>query len=205
MPEVGILDYQAGNIRSIANAFQYLGARVEPVHTSADVARSTHLVLPGVGAFGFCIARLRASGLLSVVEEWAFVQRRPLLGICVGMQMLADNSDELGEQQGLGWLGGNVRKLQSSDPKIRVPHVGWDSVTFEENFGDFRKGDSSDFYFDHSYAYGTPSRGQILGTCSHGDRFCAAIRYENLVAVQFHPEKSQAAGIRFIRGFLALY
>jgi imidazole glycerol-phosphate synthase subunit HisH len=204
LPDVGLIDYQAGNIRSIANAFEHLGARVKPVRTVADIAGTTHLVLPGVGAFGFCVERLRGSGLLPAIEEWTFIQQRPILGICVGMQLLADTSDELGLQHGLGWVGGEVRKLQSREPGVRVPHVGWNTVSFEEEFGEYRQGGQGDFYFDHSYAYRTPTKGRVLGVCHHGESFCAAIRRDNLVAVQFHPEKSQAAGMRLLRGFLSL-
>lgn len=204
MPDIGLIDYQAGNIRSIANAFEHLGARVHPVRAADDLGRVTHLVLPGVGAFGFCAERLHASGLIPDIEEWVFVKRKPILGICVGMQLLADTSDEMGTQQGLRWMGGEVRKLQSSEPDVRVPHVGWNTVTFEEDFGEYRKGGQADFYFDHSYAYRKPTNGKVLASCAHGETFCAAIRRENLVAAQFHPEKSQTAGARFLRAFLSM-
>jgi imidazole glycerol-phosphate synthase subunit HisH len=201
---VGIIDYGAGNLRSIENAFEHLGARVLLVRTPGDVAGATHLLLPGVGAFGFCAERLRASGLIPAIEYWAFTERRPLLGICVGMQLLADDSDELGAQVGLGWMGGPVRLLQSADPLVRIPHVGWNTARFEASFGDFRAGDEADFYFDHSYAYRMPRQADMLATCWHGEAFNAALRRDNLVAAQFHPEKSQAAGMRFLRGFLAM-
>lgn len=201
---VGLVDYQAGNIQSIANAFDHLGARTVRVHSDADLDNLTHLLLPGVGAFGYCVERLRASGLMPALEDWLFKRKKPLLGICVGMQMLADSSDELGMQEGLGWIGGQVRRLQSDDAAIRVPHVGWNTVQFDEDFGEYRKGDGADFYFDHSYAYGAPTQGQLLATCTHGKTFSAVIRRDNLVAAQFHPEKSQSAGMRFLRSFLAM-
>lgn len=201
---VGLIDYQAGNLQSIANAIEHLGAQVRRVASPADVASASHLVLPGVGAFGFCADRLRASGLLPTLEQWVLGEERPILGICVGMQLAADGSDELGQQRGLGWGGGMVRQLQSTSREIRVPHVGWNTVTFDEDFGDFRSGDSADFYFDHSYAYQAPTLAHRVARCTHDQTFCAVIRRGNLVAAQFHPEKSQTAGLRFLRGFLEM-
>ena len=121
---VGIVDYEAGNVRSIDNAFAYLGARTVRVRGEQDLAECSHLVLPGVGAFGFCAERLLASGLTDRLQHWALIERRPLLGICVGMQLLADGSEESPHAPGLGWIGGAVRKLAAT-PGIRVPHVGW--------------------------------------------------------------------------------
>lgn len=201
---VGLIDYQAGNIQSISNAIEYLGARSVRIASSADFDEVTHLLLPGVGAFGYCADRLRISGLLPAIEEWTFEKKQPILGICVGMQLLADTSDELGIQQGLGWAGGSVDLLKCEDPTIRVPHVGWNTVEFEDDFGEYRKGDSADFYFDHSYAYSKPSHGHTIASCTHGRTFSAVIKRENLIAAQFHPEKSQAAGMKFLRSFLEM-
>lgn len=201
---VGIIDYQAGNVQSIANTIDYLGAQSLRVRSSADLDRATHLLLPGVGAFGYCADRLRASGLLPDLEEWTFSKKRPILGICVGMQLLANTSEELGLQRGLGWAGGSVKRLPSDSAEIRVPHVGWNTVEFEEDFGEYRKGDSADFYFDHSFGYEMPTLGKRTASCTHGTTFSAVIRRDNLVAAQFHPEKSQTAGMRFLRSFLAM-
>jgi len=201
---VGVIDYGAGNIRSIVNALEHVGATTLRVAVPADVAGATHLLLPGVGAFGFCADRLRASGLLPALSEWTLEARRPMLGICVGMQLLADASEELGHQRGLGWTGGSVRALRAAPPDVRVPHVGWNTVRFEEAFGDFAADGEAEFYFDHSFALDAPGQGRRLATCSHGQTFCAALRHGNLVAAQFHPEKSQTAGMRFLRGFLSL-
>jgi imidazole glycerol-phosphate synthase subunit HisH len=201
---VGVLDYRAGNIRSIVNAFEHLGAQTRLVSHESHFSGLSHVVLPGVGAFGFCAERLRDSGLLPALQRWTLDDQRPLLGICVGMQILADSSDELGLQQGLGWGGGKVERLHPSPPATRVPHVGWNSVSFDAAFGDFAAGDEADFYFDHSYAYAMPTRAQRLAACTHGQTFSAVIRHGNLVAAQFHPEKSQTAGMRFLRGFLAV-
>lgn len=204
MPNVGLIDYRVGNIQSLSNAIEHIGAHVHIVRTIADMAGVTHLILPGVGAFGFCADRLKSTGMLPALEEWAFAQCNPILGICVGMQLLADSSEELGMQEGLGWIGGRVCKLKFEPPNIRVPHVGWNTAIFNEDFGEFHKDEQVDFYFDHSYAYQIPTHGQVLAGCHHGDLFSAAIRRDNIVGAQFHPEKSQSSGMRFLRGFLAM-
>lgn len=201
---VGVVDYQAGNLRSIVNALEHLGAGVQRVSDADDMQLCTHLLLPGVGAFGFCAQQLRTSGLLPALKEWALDLQRPLLGICVGMQLLAETSDELGEQQGIGWAGGRVRRLQPLDAAIRVPHVGWNNVRFDEAFGEFEASAEADFYFDHSYAYRMPTIARRVAACTHGETFSAVIRRGQLVAAQFHPEKSQTAGMRFLRSFLAM-
>jgi glutamine amidotransferase len=198
---VGLIDYQAGNIQSIDNALSHLGARVRRVVREGDIEGCTHLVLPGVGAFGFCADRLRASGLTPAVRSWALDQQRPLLGICVGMQLLAGGSEESPASPGLGWLGGTVRKFAAGEG-IRVPHVGWNTVEFVTPFGDFGGSATADFYFDHSFAWDRPADGDVVGECTHGVRFSAVVRRGNVVAAQFHPEKSQSAGLRFLGGFL---
>jgi glutamine amidotransferase len=199
---IGIVDYQAGNLQSISNAFEHLGSLVSRVTREADLSGCTHLVLPGVGAFGFCGERFARSGLIQAVRRWAFEDRRPLLGICVGMQLLADSSEESPDVPGLGWMGGRVCALAGGGV-VRIPHVGWNTVRFELACGDFQPGDQADFYFDHSFAYGLPERGQRVAYCKHGATFSAVIARENVTAVQFHPEKSQSAGLRLLRGFLA--
>jgi len=199
---VGIVDYQAGNIQSIENAFDHQGARVVRVHAEADLAACSHLVLPGVGAFGFCAEKLRATGLVDNIRRWALDDQRPLLGICVGMQLLADGSEESPNAPGLGWLGGDVRRIPGA-AGIRVPHVGWNTVEFAAGFGEYAAGSAGDFYFDHSFAHAGPREGETLGYCAHGLRFSAMLRRGSIVAVQFHPEKSQTAGMKILQGFLA--
>jgi glutamine amidotransferase len=201
---VGLVDYQAGNLQSIGNAFELLGARVLPISDAAAFAACSHIVLPGVGAFGFCAERLRDSGMVGSLHDWAFVHGRPLLGICVGMQLLADESEESPGIAGLGWLGGRVKRLEPSAGGVRVPHVGWNSVEFGADVGEFKAGNSADFYFDHSFACGAPAHGDLIGRCRHGRIFGAVWRLRNTLACQFHPEKSQSAGLRFLRGFLRL-
>lgn len=203
---VGVIDYHSGNIRSVVNAIEAVDVESRLVRHSEDVQGCSHLVLPGVGAFGFCADRLRDSGLLPELEQWALHDRRPLLGICVGMQLMADRSEELGEHEGLAWIGGSVRKLErpADQPEVRVPHVGWNEVFFKERFGLFKAGELVDFYFDHSFAYHAPRLGDEIASTYHGQSFCALIKRGNMVAVQFHPEKSQGAGARLLKSFLAM-
>lgn len=204
-PIVGIVDYQSGNIRSVANAVEHAGAQVTDVRTAGEMAHCTHLILPGVGAFGFCAERLDASGLRPALEEWTLAHEKPLLGICVGMQLLADYSEEHGRHAGLGWINGTVRKLDNhGDPVVRIPHVGWNEVTFSSSFGDFGVGESANFYFDHSYAFDTSDTDCEAAVCHHGRTFSAMIRRNNIVAAQFHPEKSQTSGMRLLRGFFGI-
>jgi imidazole glycerol-phosphate synthase subunit HisH len=198
---VGIVEYQAGNTQSIQNAFMHLGARTVRVHAAADLTGCSHLVLPGVGAFGFCAEQLHASGLLASLSRWALDERRPLLGICVGMQLLASSSEESAGVPGLGWVGGVVRRIAPAG-SIRVPHVGWNTVEIEGELGEFPAGSRADFYFDHSYAYHDAPPGATLGRCLHGTSFSAIVRSGNITAAQFHPEKSQSVGLRFLRAFL---
>lgn len=205
MLKVGLIDYHAGNIRSIVTAFAHLGAKTQVLQSYADSEHLTHLVLPGVGAFNFCFEQLKVSGMLPMIEEWTFIKRKPILGICVGMQLLAESSDEMGLHSGLGWMKGKVQKLNSNeDTNIRIPHVGWNTVLFEKDFGEYTKNTERDFYFDHSHAYYSSTNDQVLAKVNHGQTFCAAIRQENIVAVQFHPEKSQTSGMKFLQGFLSL-
>jgi glutamine amidotransferase len=202
---IGIVDYGSGNIRSVCNAVETTGAAVELVRQARDVEGCTHVILPGVGAFGFCADRLRASGLLPALTQFALNELKPLLGICVGMQLMADYSEELGRHEGLGWVGGSVRTLERiADRSIRVPHVGWNEVVFKDAFGLFQAGEVIDFYFDHSFAFSDVEPQRELATCSHGRLFSAVIRRSNIVAVQFHPEKSQVAGMRLLKSFIAM-
>lgn len=203
MAVIGVVDYKAGNIKSIANAFEHLGHKVFSIQSSSDFSKVSHVVLPGVGAFGHCIEMLHKSGLLDSIHDWTFLQRKPLLGICVGMQILAERSFELGEHRGLGWISGELRRIKTPDPKtFKVPHVGWNTVSFQKKYGEFSSGDQSDFYFDHSYAWTVYSPSVALGICDHGERFLAAIASDNILATQFHPEKSQAAGLRLLKSFV---
>jgi glutamine amidotransferase len=194
---IGVVDYAAGNLRSLCNALETVSAGVKLVRTPEDLRECSHVVLPGVGAFGHCVDGLRRSGMIDPLAEWVMSGNRPLLGICVGMQMLADIGEEHGEKSGLGWIPGRVSQLPASR-SARVPHVGWNDVRFGPPCGPL----AGDFYFDHSFRFCPADTAHSLGVATHGIEFCAAVRKGSVLGVQFHPEKSQEAGLRFLRWFV---
>lgn len=190
-PEVVLLDYGMGNLHSVSKALERAGAEVRLVSTPGDLGMPDALVLPGVGNFGRCVTNLRAGGLDRTVLAWLEADR-PFLGICVGMQLLFEGSDE-SDQPGLGVLEGRVVRIPSA---VRVPHMGWNTV---EGAGPIFDGvDSRWFYFVHSYAADV----QGVGMCEYGLKFAAAAERGQMWATQFHPEKSAAAGLRVMANFV---
>ena len=201
MPVVGIINYGAGNIFSVTNAFNHLGVSIRIVSGLDDMEGVTHVVLPGVGAFGHCFQRLKSSGLTATLNEWALVRGRPFLGICVGMQLLANYGEELGGSPGLGYIPGIVKKIEKFDG-IRVPHVGWNNVRFTgDGVIDHQRFDG-DYYFDHSFSFLPEKTNQIWGIVEHGQEFVAAVKHKNIIGTQFHPEKSQTKGLLLLQYFL---
>jgi glutamine amidotransferase len=207
-----VIDYGSGNLRSAAKALEraaHESGLAADIQVSADPARvavADRIVLPGVGAFADCLAGLRAiDGLLAALEDTARRRARPFLGICVGMQLLAQHGLEHGRHRGLGWIEGTVKRLCPSDPALKVPHMGWNTLELTEKgaahplFAGLAA--SVHMYFVHSFAL-TENQGDVLATTEHGGRHIAAVGRENLVGVQFHPEKSQGAGLRFLTNFL---
>lgn len=175
-----------GNLRSVERAFEAAGASASVTADPGDISECDALCVPGQGIFGRCLERLRASGLDRLVREW-IDNDGPFFGICLGMQVLFDQSDEGGAQRGLGILEGDVTRLDGDE---RVPHIGWNTVGGEH------------YYFDHSYAVRPADESIVKGWCDHGGRFAAWIEKGTLAAVQFHPEKSARAGIAFLRGWI---
>ena len=202
MSSVCILDYGSGNVRSVYNLFSSLTEQVKVSNEPADIDDASHLVLPGVGAFGASMRKINDRIPLDRVEQ-SVAAGKPFLGICVGMQVLADVGTEFGDHQGLGWIPGKVERLDSGD--LPLPHVGWNdiSVRREDPLLDGLN-DSADFYYVHSYAFRPASDEHVLATTDFGETFTAAVRKDQFFGVQFHPEKSQHAGIRLVRNFLAV-
>ncbi|HEX2032201.1 MAG TPA: imidazole glycerol phosphate synthase subunit HisH [Actinomycetota bacterium] len=197
MARVAILDYGMGNLRSVARAVERAGA--EPVVTpdAAAVARADALVVPGVGAFGACMANLRRAGLEGAIHDFA-TSGRPLVGVCLGMQVLFDHSEE-GDARGLGILEGDVRRLPDG---VKVPHMGWNDVRWTADHPLVRGlADGTRFYFVHSYVC-DPAEDVGVGEAEHGRRFAAAVARDNIFAVQFHPEKSGEAGLEIYRNLV---
>ena len=208
-----IVDYGSGNLRSAAKAFERMANGV-PIAVSADpdaVAKADRLVLPGVGAFADCKAGLTAiDGMVEAIEEAASVRAVPFLGICVGMQLMADRGLEHGETEGFGWIKGDVVALQPSGdadantPGFKIPHMGWNDLAVEAgHFVLEGLGTNPHVYFVHGYHLACEDTSERLATTSYGGDVTAVVGRDNLIGTQFHPEKSQAAGLKLIENFLA--
>ncbi|MDC3062647.1 imidazole glycerol phosphate synthase subunit HisH [Candidatus Pelagibacter sp.] len=199
---IGIIEYGVGNLKSLENTFRHINNQVIRVKEDDDFDKIDYLVLPGVGAFSNCMEKLNSSKLIPQIYNWVN-KSKPLLGICVGMQMLFDSSEEFGEKKGLGIIKGKITKLNIIHSELKIPHLGWNKVTFHKKFNLFQEDTSGDFYFAHSYSFKEPENEHIIASCSHSEKFGAVVKKENTVGVQFHPEKSQDLGIKFLKSFLS--
>ncbi|MDB5690345.1 MAG: imidazole glycerol phosphate synthase subunit HisH [Sphingomonas bacterium] len=198
---IALVDYGAGNLRSVHNALLAAGATgVVVTDDPADIRGADRIVLPGVGAFAACRNALATlPGMVEALEEAAIGRGRPFLGICVGMQLMADAGEEHGRHAGLGWIGGTVRMLEPADPALKVPHMGWNDVTPTDAHALVAPGEA---YFLHSYAFDVAVPAERIAVTDHGGAVTAAVGRANLIGVQFHPEKSQAYGLAFLKRFL---
>jgi len=199
---LALIDYGAGNLHSVANALKTAGA--EAVTLTADpmvVRAADRIVLPGVGSFRACAEGLRSiPGLVEAMHERVFIGGAPFLGICVGMQLLATTGVEHGVTPGLGWIPGEVRLIERTDPAVKVPHMGWnDVVPSRHGVALIEHGEA---YFLHSYHFATDEGHDIAAMTDHGGGLTAAVARDNLVGVQFHPEKSQGYGLEMLARFL---
>lgn len=199
---IGIIDYGLGNLRSVLGAVEKLGHQGTISADAAGLAGCDKLILPGVGAFGDGMGNLRGRGLIEPLTEMVRLERKPILGICLGFQLLAETSEEFGAHEGLGWIPGHVKRIRPGDSDLRVPHVGWndfertgDCILFDE------VPDPALFYFVHSYHLETDAA-ITMGTCTYGRPLTAAVQAGNVFGTQFHPEKSQQHGLHVLRNFL---
>ena len=198
-PPVAVLDYGVGNLHSAAKALDRAGAEVRVVPTVAEAAGAAGLVVPGVGAYGACLSGLASAGGAAAVAGW-LEGGRPLLGICVGMQLLFEASEEGPVSDGVGVVPGKIRRLTGGG--VKIPHIGWDEVTVRPGSRLFAGlGDGTRFYFVHSYAP-EPDGDAVAAVCDYGGRFAAAVEHGNLFGTQFHPEKSGAAGLALLANFV---
>jgi glutamine amidotransferase len=200
---ITIVDYGLGNVAAFANMYKRLNIAASVAHTEADLVGATHLILPGVGAFDHAIEMLGASGLRDPLDRLVSAGEVRVLGVCVGMQILADSSDE-GKQRGLGWIGGSVRAL-ACDPAaaaLPLPHMGWNDVQPVEPTP-LLKGmeDQARFYFLHSYFFQCERPCNVVAEAEYGVRFACVVRRGNVYGVQFHPEKSHHWGVNLLRNF----
>lgn len=203
-----IIDYGSGNLRSAEKSFQRVARNASDIIVSArpeDVARADRIVLPGVGAFGDCHAGLMAvDGMADAINEAVITKARPFFGICVGMQLLATTGHEHGvTTKGFGWIPGEVQPIKVADPALKIPHMGWNALQFSPHplFDGLNKGDHA--YFVHSYAFRAENPDHVVARVDHGGSITAAVARDNIIGTQFHPEKSQSTGLRFIENFLA--
>jgi glutamine amidotransferase len=197
---VAVIDYDAGNTLSVTRALEKVGARVELTPDPERVARADAVVLPGVGAFGDCMRKLKERGMEGACRE-AYGSGKPFLGVCVGLQVLFEGSEESPGVEGISILPGTVVRFDVGE--LKVPHMGWNELRVERRHPVLEGLDGEAFYFVHSY-YPEPSEGRdVLGTSEYGGEFCAAAGRDNLAAVQFHPEKSSRAGLKLYENFLA--
>jgi len=204
-PSIAVIDTGICNLRSVTKALEAVGAAVRVVRDPAEAATAAPhgLVLPGVGALRDCVASLRASGLDAVVRRW-IAEDRPFLGVCLGMQALLEHSEE-GDIEGLGIFPGRVVRFRRP-AEFKIPHMGWNTVRFTQTGSPLAAGlagEGEAFYFVHSYHCVPTDPTLVLAECNYGGKFCAAIGRGRVFATQFHPEKSQAKGLRIYANFVA--
>ena len=194
-----IVDYEMGNVGSIQNMLEYIGANSIISSNPCDLESAAKIILPGVGAFDRAMGNLASRNLITVLNKRVNADGVPILGICLGMQLFAKNSEE-GQTLGLGWLDAQIVRLRFDDPTLRVPHMGWNTVAYNDAPPDPVAGK---YYFVHSYHMICNNKGDIWATCQYGSQITAAVKRGNIWGVQFHPEKSHKYGAEFFRRFVS--
>jgi len=201
---IAVVDYGMGNLRSVAKALERVGADVSVTANHAVIEAAEGVVLPGVGAFGRCMENLLAAGLEQPVRR-AAASGKPFLGVCVGMQILFEESDEFGPVRGLGILPGKVRRFVPREGARKIPHMGWNTLKIEHRVPMLRGvADGAHVYFVHSYYVATADSSIVAATTTYGVPFTACVAHDNLFATQWHPEKSQRIGLKLLANFVAL-
>jgi len=208
--KVAIVDYGLGNILSAQQSFKKviheneLNIEVIITNQTKDIDSASHIVLPGQGAFASCMHGLKSiTGMVNVLKENVINCKKPFLGICVGMQLLADISYENGEHYGLGWIKGSIEKLKVNN--LKLPHMGWNNVKIINNSLKMKfPNENKDFYFVHSYFFNCKESVNIIGSSHYGSTFASIVGQENIYGVQFHPEKSSEQGLQLIKDFVLL-
>jgi imidazole glycerol-phosphate synthase subunit HisH len=201
---IALIDYGAGNLHSVHNALIAAGAERVTVTADPKVVRGARrIVLPGVGAFGACAAGLWGiPGMVEALDERVMVHGVPFLGICVGMQLMATRGLEHGETAGLGWIAGEVKLIERTDPAIKIPHMGWNDVAPTPHHDGAELIEPGEAYFLHSYHFAAENGRDVAAMTDHGGGLVAAVARDNLLGVQFHPEKSQRYGLDLLARFL---
>ena len=199
--EVCILDYGSGNVGSVYNLLNRLNYKIKISNESSDIKNSSHLILPGVGAFGDSIEKIKSKIPVDLLKDEVCSKKKPFLGICVGMQLLADISEENGIHNGFGWIEGRIKKLPNKN--IKMPHMGWNNIKVV-NKNPLIKPQENDYYFVHSYYFDCINKNDVVAETTYGINFASIINKENVYGCQFHPEKSSKQGLNIIKDFINL-
>jgi len=206
---VTIVDYQSGNISSVINSFAEVAKTKVNLEVTSDLQKikfSDKIVLPGQGSFKSCVDSLNSiNGLVDTLKEFAIINKKPLLGICVGLQMFADVGYEEKETKGLGWIPGKVSKIDNKSGKFKLPHIGWNEIEIQKEskiFKDIKN--KSHMYFVHSYEFIPKDKSVISATTNYSSKIVCSVERDNLIGTQFHPEKSDKIGLKIIDNFLKL-
>jgi len=201
---IGVVDYGMGNLCSVSNALEALGAKVKLCMTPEDMSDVERIILPGVGAFHDCMENLKRRGFAEALEEAVRRKGKPIMGICLGMQAMARRSFEGGECEGLGWFDADVVRLQPVGQSLRVPQIGWNDIRYRTDCPLFSSlPPAPDFYFVHSYFMKCDDGRDVAATCEYGGTITVSVCRDNIFATQFHPEKSQDFGLKVLDNFLA--
>ena len=209
MKKITIVDYGSGNVLSAQKSFIKI-AKDNNIEVDVliskklnDVKNSTHIVLPGQGAFSTCMKGLKKTdGLIDELSEFALIKKKPFLGICVGMQMLAKTSEENGDHEGLGWIDGQIKLLPGDN--LKLPHMGWNLVIPTNSKYNKLISTKNDYYFVHSYYFECTDKDNILAETKYGTNFASIVGKENIYGVQFHPEKSSSQGLNLLKKFIGV-
>tara|TARA_B100001173_G_scaffold310220_1_gene324253 strand:- start:2833 stop:3441 length:609 start_codon:yes stop_codon:yes gene_type:complete len=201
MIKVCILDYGSGNVSSVKNLLEHLKFKCTISNKTEVLKKSTHIILPGVGAFEAAMKKIKKKIPFKILENEVLNKNKPFLGICVGMQLLADSSQEFGSHKGFGWIKGSVKKIKSK----KLPHIGWNDIILKnktkivDDLGIYK-----DFYFVNSFYFDPKEKEFVVAETKYGHKFCSIVQKKNIVGVQFHPEKSQKSGQFIIKNFLKM-
>ncbi len=200
---ITVIDYGMGNLFSVQNTLEAMGAEAIVSNKRSDLEKSDRVILPGVGAFPDGMKHLKELGLIEILKLLVLKKKKPFLGICLGMQLLASVGEEHKLTDGLGWFTGRVRRFQADEKKFPIPHVGWNDVLPQNKETLFKDVQSQIFYFAHSYHFVPENQSIVAATCTYGETFVAAVQQDNIFGIQFHPEKSQKSGLKVLENFLS--
>ena len=203
---ITIVDYGVGNIAAFLNIFKELGIPCSLAKTKEDLIDAKKIILPGVGHFDFAMQKLTKSGMIETLHDKVLQEKIPVLGICVGMQIMAQSSEE-GKLDGLNWITGKVKKIDTSAllQNTLLPHMGWNSIDIQQNSGLFNNfQNEADFYFLHSYVMECQDKNNILATTEYGEEITVIVQKDNIYGIQCHPEKSHQIGVQFLNNFVNL-